>query len=44
MDVDVNQLDEKASAVAALGVLCMKSPKCAATRLPEILHTLENLQ
>lgn len=43
MDVDVNFIDEKSSAVHALGNICLSCPTQVLPRLPEILDTLSEL-
>lgn len=42
--VDVNHLDEKATAVNALGVIGQHSPKLCQGKGPEILKTLTDMQ
>ena len=42
--VDVNHLDEKASAVNAIGVIGQYCPKLCQGRAAEILRTLEDIQ
>jgi hypothetical protein len=44
IDVDVNTLDEKASAVNALGIIGCHAPVLCQTRFKEILEALENNQ
>ena len=44
LDVDVATLDEKASAVNALGIIACHSPKLCQSRFQEILDALEKLQ
>ena len=44
LDIDVATLDEKASAVNALGIICCHSPKLCQTKFKEILEALEKLQ
>lgn len=43
MDVDVNFIDEKSSAVHALGNLCLFCPGLIINRLPEILEVLSDI-
>lgn len=43
VNVDINQLDEKASAVNALGVICMNAPKLCQGRMKDILEAQEHL-
>ena len=43
MDVDVNFLDEKSSAVHALGNICLFCPGLIFERFPEILKTLQDI-
>lgn len=43
IDVDVATLDEKASAVNALGIICCHAPKLCQGRIKEILEALEGL-
>ena len=43
LDIDVATLDEKASAVNALGIIACHSPKLCQTRFKEILDALEKL-
>lgn len=44
MDVDVSFLDEKSSAVHALGNICLFCPSLIMNRLPEILEVLKDLE
>lgn len=44
LDIDVATLDEKASAVNALGIIACHSPKLCQTRFKEIMDALEKLQ
>ncbi len=43
MDVDVNFIDEKSSAVHCLGNICLFCPSLIINRLPEILETLSDI-
>jgi len=43
VNIDINQLDEKASAVNALGVICLNAPKLCQNRMKDILEALEKL-
>jgi hypothetical protein len=43
MDVDVNFIDEKSSAVHALGNICLSCPTQVLPRMNEILDTLSEL-
>jgi len=43
INVDYSQIDEKSSAVNALGVICMNSPKLCQGRMKEILEAQEKL-
>jgi hypothetical protein len=44
MDIDINFLDEKASAVHALGHLCIFAMPCLMDQLPKILATIKELE
>jgi len=44
MDIDVNFLDEKSSAVHCLGHLCLFAMPCLFDQLPKVLATLKELQ
>jgi len=44
INVDLNHVDEKASAINAIGIIGMNSPGLCAPRMKEILDTLEELQ
>ena len=42
--MDLNVVDEKSSAVSALGQVCMHAPKSCLPRLKEIADALEKTQ
>jgi hypothetical protein len=44
MDVDINFIDEKASAVHALGNLCLFCPSLVFPRMQEIIETLKEIE
>ena len=44
MDIDVATLDEKASAVNALGIIGQHSPKLCQSKMKDMLEALEKLQ
>lgn len=43
IEVNLAQIDEKAAAVNAMGIICMNSPKLTMTRSKDILEAMENL-